>query len=186
MKQTSGLLYILKLTAVLFLVTAVVALLLGGVNALTKERIADITAEKTAAAIQTVLKSDAVPETLETFPDETGNVTAVHKMGDDGWAIEVIIGGSQADIHMMVGVKSDLTVSGIAFIDLAETPGLGDVANRDTAKGTEFRSQFVGVSGAVAVDKDGGTIDSLSGATVTSRAITNGVNAALACAAKLS
>lgn len=186
MKQTLGSAYILKLTAILFLVTACVALLLGGVNALTKDRIAEITAEKTAEAIRSVLDSDAVPETLSTFPDETGNVTAVHKMGDDGWAVEVIIGGSQANIHMMVGIRSDLTVSGIAFIDMAETPGLGDVANQNTAKGAAFRDQFIGCSGTVAVDKDGGEIDSLSGATVTSRAIANGVNAALACAAGLS
>ena len=186
MKTSSNVTYVLKLTAILFLVTAVVALLLGGVNALTEARIANITAEKTAEAIRTVLESDAQPETLTDFEDQTGNVTAVHKMGDDGWAIEVVIGGSQADIHMMVGIKTDGTVSGISFIDMAETPGLGDVANQDSAKGNEFRDQFIGTSGVIAVDKDGGEIDSLSGATVTSRAVANGVNAALACAANLS
>ena len=184
--KLSELKYIFKLTAILFLVTAAVALMLGGVNALTADRIAAITAEKTAAAIRNVIDSEAAPETLEAFPDETGNVTAVHKMGDDGWAIEVVVGGSQGNIHMMVGVLSDGTVSGISFIKMSETPGLGDVANKATAKGEAFRSQFIGVSGSVAVTKDGGTIDALSGATITSRAVANGVNAALACAAKLS
>lgn len=186
MKSESNVKYVLKLTAILFLVTAVVALLLSGVNALTADKIAAITAEKTAAAIRTVLDSDAEPETLSNYQDDSGHVTAVHKMGNDGWAIEVVIGGSQADIHMMVGVTADHAVSGISFIDMAETPGLGDVAKQDTAKGVAFREQFVGVSGTVAVTKDGGDIDALSGATVTSRAITNGVNAALACAASLS
>ena len=178
--------YIFKLTAILFLVTAAVALLLGGVNALTEDRIASLTAEKTAAAIRNVIESDAEPETLAQFPDETGHVTAVHKMGSDGWAIEVVVGGSQGDIHMMVGVRADGTVSGISFIKMSETPGLGDVANKDTAKGEAFRSQFIGASGSVAVTKDGGEIDALSGATITSRAVANGVNAALACAAGLS
>ena len=184
--KTSDLRYVLKLTAILFLVTAVVAVLLGGVNALTADRIAALTAEKTAAAIRTVLPSEAEPQKLESFPDETGNVEAVYQMGEDGWAVEVIIGGSQDDIHMMVGVRKDGTVSGISFIAMAETPGLGDVAKQNTAKGEAFRSQFVGLSGSVAVTKDGGEIDALSGATVTSRAVANGVNAALACAAKLS
>lgn len=184
--KRSDLLYILRLTAILLAVTAAVALLLGGVNALTEGRIADLTAEKTAEAIRTVLPSEAEPLALEEFPDETGCVDAVYRMGDDGWAIEVVVGGSQADIRMMVGVLADGTVSGISFIKMAETPGLGDVAKQATAKGEAFRDQFIGVGGAVAVTKDGGTIDALSGATVTSRAVVNGVNAALACAAGLS
>jgi len=186
MTKTNNVTYVLKLTLILFLVTAVVALLLGAVNALTEDRIADIIAEKTADAIGIVLESDATPETLSEFPDETGLVNAVHKMGSDGWAIEVVVGGSQADIHMMVGISADRTVSGISFIDMAETPGLGDVAAKDTAKGQAFRDQFIGTSGIVTVDKDGGEIDALSGATVTSRAVAKGVSAALACAANLS
>lgn len=184
--KASDLRYVCKLTAILFLITAVVAVLLGGVNALTKDRIAALTAEKTAEAIRTVLPSEAEPQKLETYPDETGNVAAVYQMGGDGWAVEVIVGGSQGNIHMMVGVKADGTVSGISFISMAETPGLGDVAKQATPKGEAFRSQFIGASGSVAVEKDGGEIDSLSGATVTSRAVANGVNAALACTAGLS
>ncbi|NLL45428.1 MAG: FMN-binding protein, partial [Clostridiales bacterium] len=42
-----------------------------------------------------------------------------------------------------------------------------------------FRSQYIGKSGTLAVTKDGGSIDSLTGATVTARAVTDGVNAAL-------
>ena len=95
-------------------------------------------------------------------------------------------GGSQGDITMMVGVDADGAVSGISFIKMSETSGLGAVAAQDNTKGEAFRSQFVGKTGTVAVTKDGGEIDSLTGATVTSRAVSTGVTAALACVANFS
>lgn len=182
--STAG--YVVKLTLILFLVAAIVALLLGGVNAITKDKITALNAEKTAAAITEVLTSTAQPEQLSDVSDESGLVTALYKMGDDGYAVEIVVGGSQGDIDMMVGIAADGTVSGISFIAMSETSGLGDVAAKDNAKGEAFRSQFSGLSGQLAVNKDGGEIDALTGATVTSRAITTGVNAALSCVAGLS
>ena len=181
MKQETNLHYVLRLTVILLVITLVVAALLGGVNAITKEPIAALTEEKVAASIQAVLPSEAAPEQVTSFTDDTGLVTAVYLVGDEGYVAEVVVGGSQADIDMMVGVKADGTVSGISFISMSETSGLGAVAAQDSTKGTAFRQQFVGTSGTLAVDKDGGTIDSLNGATVTSRAVTTAVNAALGC-----
>ena len=57
---------------------------------------------------------------------------------------------------------------------MSETSGLGDNAKRDT-----FRDQFIGATDTLAVSKDGGTIDALTGATITSRAVTDGVNIAM-------
>lgn len=185
-KEASTAAYLLKLTGILFAITAVVALLLGAVNAVTADRIAALQAEKTAEAIRTVLPSDAEPEELTAYEDGTGLVTAVYRMGGDGYAIELVVGGSQGDIDMMVGVGSDGAVSGISFISMSETSGLGAVAAQDSEKGRAFRGQFVGKTGSVAVTKDGGDIDSLTGATVTSRAVAEAVSAALACAANLS
>ena len=108
---------------------------------------------------------------------------ALYKVGEDGFAVKVLVGGSQADLEMMVGIAADGTVSGVSFISMSETPGLGAVAAQNSEKGQAFRDQFIGAAGSVAVTKDGGTIDSLTGATVTSRAVATGVNAALACAA---
>ena len=48
-----------------------------------------------------------------------------------------------------------------------------------TAAGKAFRGQFAGASGTLAVTKDGGSIDAITSATITSRAVTQGVNAAL-------
>ena len=86
---------------------------------------------------------------------------------------------------MMVGVDFEGKVLGIDIIKHTETAGLGAVADAETPAGQNFRGQFVGASGSVAVTKDGGTMDSITGATITSRAICDGVNAALACAATL-
>ncbi|MEA4964237.1 MAG: RnfABCDGE type electron transport complex subunit G [Oscillospiraceae bacterium] len=184
-KQTSTAGYIAKLVLILFLITAIVALLLGGVNAITKDKIAKINQEKTAEAIRTVLSSQAEPETLADYADETGLVKAVYRMAEDGWAVEIVVGGSQGDIDMMVGINADGTVSGISFVSMSETSGLGAVAAQSSQKGASFRSQFVGKSGELAVNKDGGEIDALTGATITSRAVTTGVNAALTCVAAL-
>ncbi|MDO4750036.1 MAG: FMN-binding protein, partial [Eubacteriales bacterium] len=66
-----------------------------------------------------------------------------------------------------------------------ETPGLGAVAAASTDAGVAFREQFVGTTGNLTVNKDGGTIDAITGSTVTSRAVTNGVNSAVEAAALL-
>ncbi len=182
-RETSNFSYVLKLTAVLLVITVVVAALLGGVNALTSGPIEELNKQKTANAIKEVLASEAEAEELTDYVDETGLVTAFYKVGEDGYVAKIIVGGSQADIEMMVGVAADQTVSGISFISMSETPGLGAIAAQDGAKGEQFRAQYVGLSGELAVEKDGGEIDSLTGATVTSRAVTTGVNAALACVA---
>ena len=86
---------------------------------------------------------------------------------------------------MMVGVDHDGKVLGISIVSHTETSGLGAVAAASTSAGESFRGQFVGMSGSVSVTKDGGEVDSLTGATITSRAVCTGVNAALACAANL-
>jgi electron transport complex protein RnfG len=71
-------------------------------------------------------------------------------------------------------------VSGVAVTKSGETSGLGD-----NAKKADFRDQFKGLSGEVKVTKDGGVIDAITGATITSRAVSAGVTSALAVAAEL-
>lgn len=178
MKNT---LYILRLAMTLLLITAVVAAALAGVNGFTGPIIEKINAEKTQKAIEAVLPGGG--ELLESFPDESGIVQAVYA-SDKGYAIQVAPVGFSGQIVMMVGV-ADGKVTEISVISQSETPSLGAEAAANNEKGTAFRSQFVGLEGVLAVTKDGGTIDSLTSATVTSRAVTEGVNAALACAAAL-
>ena len=83
------------------------------------------------------------------------------------------------------GVNNEGNVLGISIISHTETAGLGAVAAANTSPGEAFRAQFVGQSGSVSVSKDGGQIDALTGATITSRAVCVGVNAALAVVAAM-
>lgn len=185
MKTQSSALYILRLTLTLFLITAVVAGLLAGVNSITKPLIAQRQADKLQSAIAAVLPGATVEETLTEVPDETGMVKTVYTT-DLGYAIEVAPAGFNGAVTMMVGVDAAGAVTGLSIVSHTETPGLGASAAAQNAKGNAFREQFLGATEALAVTKDGGTVDALTGATITSRAVTSGVNAALACAAALS
>ena len=176
MKKESSIRYILRLTLTLLLVTGLVAAVLSGVNALTRDRIARIQAKKTQAAIAQVLEGQAVPLTLGVNADP---VTAVYQ-SEFGYAVQVGISGFDGTISMMVGIDLEGKVSGISIISHTETAGLGAVAGADTAAGHAFRDQFVGADSPLAVTKDGGSVDAITGATITSRAVTQGVNAALA------
>ncbi len=182
MKTESTAKYVLRLTLTLLIITTLVAASLAGVNSITKPEIDRINAEKTQKAIEAVLPGGG--EALESFPDETGLVTAVYQ-GESGYAVQVAPAGFDGEIDMMVGVGSDGSVLGISIISHTETAGLGAVAADSGEKGQAFRSQFTGLTGQVLVTKDGGTVEAITGATITSRAVSQGVTAALACVADL-
>lgn len=179
----SNVLYILRLALTLLVITSVVAAALAGVNMVTSPVIAKATAEKTQLAIEAVLPGGYDSE-VTNYTDDTGLVSRVYA-GAAGYAFEVTPGGFDNTITMMVGVDSQGKVLGIDIIKHTETAGLGAVSAADTPAGQNFRDQFVGAQGSVSVTKDGGSMDAITGATITSRAVCAGVNAALACAANL-
>ena len=181
MKTESTVMYVLRLALTLLAITAVVAAALAGVNSITAPAIAELNAQKTQEAIELVLPGGG--EEISNFPavDLVSKVYA----GDAGYAVEVTPGGFDNTITMMVGVDTEGKVLGISIIKHTETAGLGAVAAAGTPAGENFRGQFVGASGSVSVTKDGGTMDAITGATITSRAICVGVNAALECVANM-
>ena len=179
-KEQKG--YVVALT--LFVITAVMALALSMVNGITADRIREIQEEKTRQALSGVLADGVtLEEQLPEFPDETGLVKAAYGT-TDGYVIQVAPAGYGGTIDMVVGISGAGTVTGIEIVSHSETASLGANIAKGS-KGEAFRGQFINQSGNLAVTKDGGTIDALTGATVSSRAVTNGVNAALACAAQL-
>ena len=180
MKTESTVKFVLRLALTLLAITAVVAVCLAGVNKITAPAIEKLNAQKTQEAIELVLPGGG--ESVD-FP-ETALVSKVYA-SDTGYAVEVTPGGFDNTITMMVGVDTEGKVLGISIIKHTETAGLGAVAAAGTPAGENFRGQFVGASGSVSVTKDGGTMDAITGATITSRAICVGVNAALDCAAQM-
>ena len=184
MKQNESMvMYVLRLAGTLFLIAAVVAMVLAGVNAVTAPAIAELNAAKTQEAISAVLPGGFDNEITD-FADASGIVSKIYQ-GANGYAVEVGPGGFDNTITMMVGIDNEGKVLGIRVVSHTETAGLGAVAAAGTPAGIAFRDQFVGASGAVTVTKDGGTMDAITGATITSRAICVGVNAALDAVAGL-
>ena len=182
MKTESTVMYVLRLAGTLLLITAIVAAALASVNMVTAPIIAELNAAKTQAAIEAVLPGggDEI-----SFTDDTGLVTKVYK-SETGYAVQVAPAGFDGTIDMMVGIDNEGNILGISIISHTETAGLGAVAAAKTSAGENFRSQFVGQSGSVGTAKRGtGTLDAITGATITSEAVCVGVNAALDCVAKL-
>ncbi|MBQ6431179.1 MAG: RnfABCDGE type electron transport complex subunit G [Oscillospiraceae bacterium] len=162
--------YVLRLTLTLLLITAVVAGLLGLVNYLTEDKIDALTREKAEKAMQDVLPAAH----YEPIAHSMDGVTEAYRADDKGYVVRVNENGFGGSIDMMVGVGADGKVCGVSIISHSETASLGANCVRE-----DFRAQYLGADSALAVKKDGGTIDALTGATVTSRAVTRGVNLAL-------
>ena len=178
MKQNESMvMYVLRLAGTLFLIAALVAVALAAVNGITAPAIAELNAQKTQEAISAVLPGGFDSEITD-FADASGIVSKIYQ-GEGGYAVEVGPGGFDNTITMMVGIDNEGKVLGISVVSHTETAGLGAVAAAGTPAGIAFRDQFVGASGTVTVTKDGGTMDAITGATITSRAICVGVSAAL-------
>ena len=184
---------IIKNTIILTVITLVSGLLLGLVYEITKEPIANAQEQAKREAWQAVFP-DASQDAFEQI-DVDGDVAAqvikdlgmsgsIDEVcavdgGDTGYVITVTDGeGYGGDIQITVGITADGTVSGVSFLSISETAGLGMKATESS-----FYEQYVGVqTEKFYVSKDGGAgepIDAISGATITSRAVTSAVNAAL-------
>ena len=176
-KPQSTAAYVLRLTLTLFLITVIVAGLLAFVNYLTADTIAEHTAEAARSAMTQVLAADDYTELPVSDAQAATGVTAAWSAGDAGTVVRLTTNGFGGAIDLMVGVDNENKVTGVAIISHSETASLGANCTRE-----DFRAQFAGKTGELAVSKDGGDIDALTGATVTSRAVTRAVNAALAYA----
>ena len=96
-----------------------------------------------------------------------------------GYALLTVARGYSSNIRTLVGVDTAFTVLAIKVLYQGETPGLGtrveEIKSGDSSPW--WQDQFKGQpSEGLAVDKDGGRIQSITGATITSRAITNGLS----------
>ena len=184
MKTESNVKFIARLALTLLIISAVTAGLLAGVNSITAPIIEQLNVQKQIDAMAAVVPDADTAEQIE-YADPTGVVLEAYKT-ETAYAVKVAApGGFSGSIEMMVGVGADGNVLGISIINHGETAGLGAVAAESTSKGEAFRAQFVGSTGTVSVTKDGGTVEAITGATITSRAVSNGVNAALECVANL-
>ncbi|MDO4617744.1 MAG: RnfABCDGE type electron transport complex subunit G [Lachnospiraceae bacterium] len=181
-------------------ITLIAGLALSGIFAMTEETIEEQKAMAAAESYKEVLADaesfqtndamDSAIAALEggTYGTDFGKVTINEAFeGVDGsgnvvgYAISVTSGdGFDGNITMAVGITADGTVTGISFTELNETAGMGMRVDEDA-----FKGQFVGRNvSAFVLNKAGGStsdeeIDSVSGASISSSAVVNAVNAAL-------
>ena len=190
--------YIIELTVKLFVTCVVVAGLLGGVNAITADKIAAINLAKTQEAMKEVVAdpdgstfSDALaitPEMEAAAAAGGASVTEAYEVlaggAPAGHALKIVASGSQGSIEMMVGLDAEGVVTGVSIVDNSETAGIGSkvMENEPTSAGVGVLSQFVGKSAADGTLSVGSNVDAITGATVSTRGVTAGVNAALAVA----
>lgn len=172
-------------TVTLFVICLIVSALLAGTNALTKEPIAENELKKSQEAMQSVCPEAAAFEGAEGLEIEV--YRALNESGEViGYAIPVAAKGYGGDVSVMVGIslegETDLgKVTGVEVLSHSETPGLG--ANATSESFLSEYEQAITASG-FAVTKDGsggsdGKIDAITGATITSNAVTNAVNEAI-------
>lgn len=171
-----------SLVIVLAAICLVIAALLGLVNKVTEQPIKDNNDKVVQDSLKVVMPADSYEEVKYTAGDPTlatGTtvpVLAVYQAGDQGYVVEVNSpNGFGGALDMMAGISSTGEVTGIAIISHAETSGLGSKSTDP-----EWQAQFKGAADIVSVTKDGGTINAITGSTITSRAVCDGVNAARA------
>ena len=190
---------IIKDALALTLITLVAGVALGGVYEITKDPIAKQEAQAKAeayeqvftdaAAFEEVRMDDTLIQTIRDQLDQEGykaqSIEEIMRAEDQsgetlGYAFTVVTSeGYGGDIQFSMGVQNDGTLNGISILSIGETAGLG--MNADTPA---FKDQFVGKQvEQLQYTKNGATqddeINAISGATVTTNAMTNGVNAGL-------
>lgn len=169
---------IVKLAVVLFLVCAIVAGILGVVNLVTADKIAEQNQIKTDKAYASVLESAGYEDIdFDNSSDEFMTIDKIAKAtGGEGYVVTTTYSGAQGSITMAVGVDNDYKCTGISIISHAETSGLGAKAAEQSEFGTNWRASFVGQGDDVALKKYGGEIDSITAATITSNAVAGAVS----------
>lgn len=165
----------------LTLISLVAAVSLAATNLLTKDIIALHASEHTQMVMAALVPgaSSFVKQTLAA--DSPLQNLTVAKKGDDtlAYIATSVKQGYAGPIEILTAVDTNHVILGISVggSEFAETAGLGSLAKEEP-----FTSQYIGLSAPITLSKEGGdnTIDAISGATITSTAVTDGVNESIA------
>lgn len=186
--------FVIKVAGTLTVIALVTAALLGLVDGVTREKIAEIEAEKTRVAMSAVApagseftdKQEIPAAAAEAAAAQGGKVLELYGVKAGGCVMKISASGSQGSIVMMVGVDANKAITGISVVSHSETSGIGTkvVGNELNDTGVPVLDQFIGLSGSgsLVVKKN---ITPITTATVSTKGITMGANAALAAAEAL-
>ncbi|MBQ2897203.1 MAG: FMN-binding protein [Clostridia bacterium] len=168
----------LKMILTLVVIAAVIALAMSYVNRLTAPIIEQNAKDKLNQSLSEVLKADEY--TVLSENDEAVVYGAIKEGQQIGVCVVNSAKGYGGDIKVMSGILNDGTVSKIEILEMSETPGLGANAGNE-----KFKAQYEGKSENIGVSKTNpGKTDilAISGATITSKAVTEAVNDAIVIA----
>ena len=164
---------IFKLILSLSVISAICAGVLAGIYGVTKETIANIRERQVLDAAAEVMPSQVDKSKVEQIgdgifvgKDAAGRIAGYAVKGADP-------SGYGGEIVLMVGFTPDCRISTYKKLVAAETPGLGT-----NLSSPAFMKQFTGMDASfpLAVKKDGGKIDAITSATITSRAVCGAIN----------
>ncbi len=168
-------------TFVMVCICIVVTLALSLTNSLTKEKIVEIEAKTQNDSMKEVLTADSYDKLSVTYENEKIEYYEAKKDGKtEGYIFVIAEKGYGGDVKVMCAVNTDNTVKSVKVLDAtSETPGLG----QNTAN-ESFYSQYGGLKKGISVLKSGGskdanTINAVTGATISSKAVTSAVNKSL-------
>ena len=168
---------IIKPVGVLLAICIIIPLALSVTNKVTAKKIAELENENSKKNMQSLVSADDFEKCsdggIEYYTAIKGGDTAAYIFTESAK-------GYGGDVSVMTAVKPDGTVAGVAILDVSgETPGLGQNAAKES-----FFSQYIGLKKGVSVLKNGAKtenneVDAVTGATITSTAVTRAVNKAL-------
>ena len=169
---------ILKPALALLIICVAATALLALTNSVTAARIAETERENAIAARRTVM-----PDAADFGEEQTyDTLTYCNALDADGNTVGRVFTaaakGYGGTVSVMIGIDADGKITGIEILSHSETPGLGANSTKPA-----FKNRFAGKSGTLTVSKtsnDGENVQAITAATITSKAVTSAVNAALA------
>lgn len=166
-------------TVALFIICLISTALLGGTNSLTAEKIKQVAAESAAKARTLVLTQATDFEENKITVEDTEYTYYIGKDANGeavGYTVTTQDKSYGGTIEVMTGFDLDGTIMGIEILTIDDTPGLGMNAKNDS-----FKNEYVGKTGELTVSKTASAdneIQAITGATITSKAVTRCVNLA--------
>ncbi len=175
-------------TAVLTIICIVVTLALSSANMITAKKITELSVKNQNDAMSKLIDADEYKAETAVLDGETVNYHTAVKDGENiGYIFTVDEKGYGGTVSVMTAINTDGTVAAVEIIDASnETPGLGQ-----NVKNSNFYTQFKGLADNITVirggsaNADNNEINAVTGATISSKAVTKAVNRALGYSAQI-
>ncbi len=175
----------IRMALTLFVITSLVAVALAVANYYTAPIIAASAEERLNESLRTLVPEGVFEQVEEhdasiTFGESVVEVQAVYRATDAalGYCVQVAPNGYSDQIEMLVAIDGEGAVSGVRILSIADTPGIGMKVESDET----FQKSLIGITDpvkAVKTTPSFGEVQAIAGATISSTAYINGVNAAI-------